>query len=117
MLLIYGILFKIVCCKLVMKYVERRKVEINHGYAWWWSEEVKKAIQQKKAAYRKIYKNRSEENKAKYKNIKNRTNKVVANSMRREAEKELTKLNQKSNNIFTLVKFMKKDGKDIQGGG
>ena len=35
-------------------------------------------------------KNRSEENKTKY-NIKNRAKKVVANSMRKEAEKELTK--------------------------
>ena len=60
--------------------------------------------------------NRSEENKAKYKNIKNRTKKGVANSMRKKAEKELTKLNKKTNNIFTLVKFMKKDGKDIEGG-
>ena len=41
---------------------------------------------------------------------------MVANSMRKEAEKELTKLNTKPNNIFTLVKFMKKDGKDIEGG-
>ena len=36
--------------------------------------------------------------------------------MRKEAEKELTKLNKKPNTIFTLVKFMKKDGKDIEGG-
>ena len=36
--------------------------------------------------------------------------------MRKEAEKELTKLNEKSNNIFTLVKVIKKDGKDIEGG-
>ena len=36
--------------------------------------------------------------------------------MRKETEKELTKLNKKPNNIFTLVKFMKKDGKDIEGG-
>ena len=35
--------------------------------------------------------------------------------MRKEAEKELTKLNKKPNNIFTL-KFMKKDGKDIEEG-
>ena len=35
--------------------------------------------------------------------------------MRKEAEKEFTKLNKKSNNIFALVKFMKKDGKDIEG--
>ena len=60
-------------------------------------------------------KNRSEENKAKYKNIKNRTKKVVADSIRKEAEKELTKSN-KTPNIFTLVKFMKKNGKDIEGG-
>ena len=35
--------------------------------------------------------------------------------MRKEAEKELMKLNKNPNNIFTLVKFMKKDGKDIEG--
>ena len=61
-------------------------------------------------------KNQLEENKAKYKNIKNRTKKVVANSMRKEAEIELAKLNETPNNISTLVKFMKKHGKDIKKG-
>ena len=61
-------------------------------------------------------KNRLEENKAKYKNIKNRTKKMAANSMKKEAEEELTKLNKKPNNIFTLVKFIKSDVKDIEGG-
>ena len=59
--------------------------------------------------------NRSEENKARYKNIKNRTKKGIANSMRKEAEKELTKSKEKRKSIFTLVKFMKKDRKDIEG--
>ena len=36
--------------------------------------------------------------------------------LRKEVEIELTKLNEKPNNIFTLVNFMKKDGKDIEGG-
>ena len=36
--------------------------------------------------------------------------------MKKEADKELTKLNKKPYNIFILVKFMKKDGKDIEGG-
>ena len=85
----------------------KKKGRKNHGDTWWWNEKVKEAIQQKKVAY-KMCKNRSEENKAKYKSNKNRTKKVVANFMRKEAEKKLTKLNQKSNNIFTLVKFMKK---------
>ena len=112
---IYGLLLKIVCCKLVMKYVEK-KGRRNHGDTWQWNEEVREAIQQKKVAYKKMCKSRSQENKARYKNIKNRTKKVVANSMRKEDEKELTKLNKKPNSIFTLVKFMKKDGKDIEGG-
>ena len=92
---------------------EKKKDRKKHGDTWWWNEEVKEAIQLKKVAY-KMCKNRSEENKAKYMNIKNRTKNVVSNSMRKEAEKKLTKLNKKkTNNIFTLVKFMKKDGKDI----
>ena len=37
-------------------------------------------------------------------------------TMRIEAEKELTELNKKPNNIFTLEKFMKKNGKDIEEG-
>ena len=65
----------------------KKKGRKNQGDARWWNEEVKEAIQQRKVAY-KMCKNQSEENKAKYKNIKNRTKKVVANSMKKEAEKE-----------------------------
>ena len=94
----------------------KKKSRRNHGDTWWWNEEVKKAIQQNKVAYKKMCKNRLEENKAKYKNIKNRTKKMVANSTKKEAEKELTKLKKKPQNIFTPVKFIKPDGKDIEGG-
>ena len=73
----------------------KKKGRKNHGDTWWWNEEVKEAIQQKKAACKKMCKNRSEENKAKYKTIRNRTKKVVADSMRKEAEKVLAKLNKK----------------------
>ena len=41
---------------------------------------------------------------------------MVANSIKEEVEKKLTKLHEKPNNIFTLLKFMKKDEKDIEGG-
>ena len=48
---------------------------------------MKEAIEQKKNSYKKMFENRSEENKARYKNIKNRANKVVANSMRKKLRK------------------------------
>ena len=72
---------------------------------------MKEVVQQKKVAYKKMCNQRKTRL-----NIRTSQIKVVANSMRKEAEKELTKLNKKQNNIFTLVMFMKKDGKDIEGG-
>ena len=76
---------------------------------------MKEAIQLAKVTYKKMCENRSdEENKVIDKRMKNRTKKVIADSMRKEAEKELTKLNKQPNNIFTLVKFIKKDGKILK---
>ena len=77
---------------------------------------MKRDIARDHCTYKNMYENRSKKNKARHKNIKNRTKKVVANSMRKEAEKALTKLSEKSNNIFTLVLFTKKVGKGIEGG-
>ena len=57
--------------------------------------------------------NRLEKNKARYKNIKNRTNKEVTNPMRKKAQK-MNKSEPKTNHIFKLMKFMKKDGKDVE---
>ena len=52
----------------------------------------------------------------KYKNMKSLAKIAVANSMIKEAEKVLTYSNEKSSNIFTLVKFKRKDRKDVEGG-
>ena len=48
---------------------------------------MKEAIRQKKMAYKKMSKSQSEADKARYKNMKNQIKKVVAISMRKEAEK------------------------------
>ena len=47
--------------------------------------------------------------------MKNWTKKAIANSLWKEAEKELTNMSQKPNNILKPMKFMKKDWKDILG--
>ena len=47
---------------------------------------MKEAIARKKEAHKVLCKNRTEENKARYKNMKNRANKVVAKAMKEEAE-------------------------------
>ena len=41
---------------------------------------------------------------------------MFANSITLQVQKELTKLSKKPNNMFKLVKLMKKGGKDIEGG-
>ena len=57
---------------------------------------MKKAIQQKKVAYKIMWENRWEENKARYKYIKNRKKKVVANSMRKEVNILVNRIERKT---------------------
>ena len=74
---------------------------------------MKEAVARKRAAYKELCKNSSDENKTRYKTMKNQTKKVVARAMRRETEKQLKGLEEKPNGVFKLVKCMKKDGKDV----
>ena len=48
--------------------------------------------------------------------MRNQTKKVIAKAMKTEAEKEMEELREKPNKIFKFVKFMKRDGKDVEGG-
>ena len=49
----------------------------------------------KKEAHKELCKNGSEENKVRHKNMRNRTKKVAAKTMRREAKKEMENLREK----------------------
>ena len=77
---------------------------------------MKRAIRQEKAVIKTCAKIARRKTTLNYRNIKNLAKKVVVNFLRREAEKELTKLKKDPNNIFTAVMFMKKDGNDIERG-
>ena len=74
---------------------------------------MKEAIARKKVAHKEICKSGTEANKARYKNMKNQAKKVVAKAMKEFAEGELS---EHPNKVFNLVKSLKKDGKDVEGG-
>ena len=41
-------------------------------YTWWWNEEVKEAVYRKKEAHKAMCQNSTEENKRRYKGMKNK---------------------------------------------
>ena len=94
----------------------KRKGRRDQGNTWWWNEEVKEAIANKKDAHWEMRKNRTEENKARYVRMRNRAKRAVAKVMREEAVQELKELDKSPNEVFKLVKAMKRDGKDAEGG-
>ena len=51
-----------------------------------------------------------------YNSLKKKAKKVVARTMKIEAEKELNELGKTPNSIFKFLKSMKRDGKDVEGG-
>ena len=82
----------------------------------WWNEEVKDTIARKKAAFKELCRFPSEENKTKYKRIRNQTRKIIAEAMRMEANQELNNLHQNCKSVFYFFRRMKKEGKDVEGG-
>ena len=85
----------------------------DQGDTWWWNKDVKEAIARKKDVHKEMCKSGTEANKARYKNMKNQAKKVVAKAMKEAAEQEMS---EHPNKVFKLVKSMKKDEKDVEGG-
>ena len=57
------------------------------------------------------------ESKNYYRKTRNKTKKVIAKSMKQEAEEEMSVLCTKPNDVFKFVKFMRKEGRGIESGG
>ena len=94
----------------------KKKSGKDRGNMWWWNEEVKDTIARKKAAYKELCRFPSQENKIKYKRIRNQTRKTVARSMRMKANQELSYLYQNCDSIFYFLRRMKKEGNDVEEG-
>ena len=58
----------------------------------------------------------AEENKSRYKGIKNKANEAVSKAMREKAEEALTELQNCPNLMFWLVKGLKTDSNEVDGG-
>ena len=92
----------------------KTKARGDGGNTWWWNEQVNDAIDRKKKAFKLWCTNRCAENK--YRKARNGTKKIIAKAMKQEAEEEMNVLCTKPNDVFKFVKFMRKDGRDIDGG-
>ena len=79
-------------------------------------EEVRNAIARKNEAFKTFCKTGLEEHEISYRKTRNQTKKVIAKAMKTKAEKEMEELREKPSKIFKFVKFMKRDGKDVEGG-
>ena len=87
-----------------------KKSRRDRGDMWWWNEEVKDTIQErKKAAFRELGRFPSEENKTPCKRLRNQTRKIVARTTGKEAEHNLNDLYQNSNSVFCFLRRIKKD--------
>ena len=85
----------------------------SKGDTWWWNEEVKEAVSRKKEAHKAMCQNSTEDSKRWYKGMKN---KAVSEAMREKVEEALTELQNCPNWMFRLVKGLRIDSKEVEGG-
>ena len=95
----------------------KTKGRADRENTWWWNEQVRDAIDRKKKAFKLWCTNQSTESKNNYRKARNETKKVIAKATKQEAEEEMSVLCTKPNNVFKFLKFMRKEGRDIEGGG
>ena len=76
---------------------------------------MKEAVLRKKDAHKSMCQNRTEENKRRYKSMKNKAKKAVSKAMREKAEEVLTELQNCPYRMFRLVKGLKTDSKEVEG--
>ena len=76
---------------------------------------MKEAVSRKKA-HKAVCWNNTEENKRRHESVKNKINKTVSKAIREKAEEALTELQNCPNGMSRLVRGLKTDSKEIEGG-
>ena len=85
------------------------------GDKWWRNEDVMKEISRKKDSHKVMCRNCTEENKNRYKSVKNKAKKVVSKAMREKAEETFSAQKNCPNGMLRLAKGSKIDSKDVKG--
>ena len=77
---------------------------------------MKEAVSRKKEAQKVMCQNSTEENKRRYEDMKNIANKAFSKAMREKADEALTELQNCQYRMLKLVKGLKIDSKEVEGG-
>ena len=94
----------------------KKRRRISKGDTWWWNGEVKEAVPRKKDAHKVMCWNSTGVNKRRYESMKNKAKKAVSKAMREKAEEALTGLQNCPNRMFRLLKRLKTDSNEVEGG-
>ena len=74
-------------------------------------------IDRKKKAFKLWCTHRSAESRNNHRKARNETKKVSAKAMKQEVEEEMNVQRTQPNNVFKFVKLMRKEERDMEGGG
>ena len=85
----------------------------SKGDIWWWNEEVKEAVSRKKDAHKMTCLIRTEDYKRRYKGMKK---KAASKARSEKAVDALTESRYCPNWMFRLIKGLKTDSKEVEGG-
>ena len=88
----------------------------RHGETWWWDEDIRKVLEDKKERFRQWNKDRTVEAKSEYKKAKRSAKQAVAIAMKKASDKLMNEMEaDESLKMFRIAKQSIKDRKDMMG--
>ena len=75
---------------------------------------LREVVSRKEDAHKAMCQNSTEENKRRYKSMKNKTKKAVSQAMREKAEEVLSELQYCPDGMFRLINVFKTDSKEVE---